>query len=717
MSQNGKESYEFSAFHLNIPERLLTQKGDRIALSDKAFETLCVLVRHAGHLVTKQELMSNVWPDTFVEENNLDKSISALRRALGERNGQEKFIETVRGHGYRFTASVRAVELTPTKQDGISEKINDVTEARLISPKNFPVKKQPTLRRIQAAILVIALLGVLVVWNRFEAGKEKSQKAASRKIESIAVLPLKSLSRDADQEYFADGLTEELITRLARIASLRVISITSVMEYKRLRKPLSEIGKELNVDAILEGSVLQSGNRMRITAQLIHATTDDHLWADSYERELQDILALQNEVASAIAKEIAVTVTPEESAQFTDAPQVNPRAYEPYLRGLYYSDREISEENARLAVQMFQKAVEIDPAFAAAYAQLSMAESFLYFAFDLDPQRLTKSKRALDTAFQLRPGFAEGHLALGCFYYWGHRDYDRALQELATARKRLPNNPKIPALQGAIYRRQRKLQEALAADQKVVELNPRHAMTMFNIAYTCMMMRRYPQAQYYFERSMSLGPDEQNGYFAAAFNQILWKGDLAAARQILNKAPEKKNDRLAAQWFWLEFRDRNWNAALKILSHPHVDPIQKQMRLGFLHRQMGQQKLARDAFNIARDRIREELKLKPSDYSLHNSLGVSLAGVGDKEGAIREGKRAIELLPVSKDAMWGTDQIFGLALIYLMLNESNAAIDQLEYLISVPSTISRELLRVDPRWDPLRDHPRFKKLLEMQRAV
>lgn len=711
MSQSGKESYEFSAFHLDIPERLLKQNGERIPLSDKAFDTLCVLVRHSGHLVTKQELISTVWPDTFVEENNLDKSISALRRALGERNGQEKFIETVRGHGYRFTASVRAVESRPIQQG----ENRAVAEAPQISPQIHLPAKQRVSRRAQAAVLFMAVLVLACVWW-FNAEKETSQNPARQKIESIAVLPLKSLRQDADQEYFADGLTEELITRLARIASLRVISITSVMEYKRMRKPLREIGKELNVDAILEGSVVQSGNRVRITAQLIHVATDDHLWAESYERDLQDILALQNEVASAIAKEVAVTITPQESAQFKRAPQVNPRAYEAYLRGLYYSEHEITEENVRLAVQMFQKAVELDPDFAIAHAHLSMAESFLYFTFERNPQRLTKSKTALDTAFRLQPGFPEGHLARASYFYWGYRDYDRALQDLAIAQKGLPNNPKILQLQGTIYRRQGRWQEAIAAEQKVVGLNPRDSMTMFDIGYTCMLLRRYSQAQYYFERSMALGPDEQNGYFSAALNQILWKGDTAAARKILNIVPEKKNDRLVAQWFGLEFLDRNWNKALEILSRPYVDPIQNQMRFGVLYWQMGEQKLAREAFGIARDRISKELQKTPSDFWLRSLFGLSLAGEGNKEEAIREGKRAIELLPVARDAMWGTEPISDLALVYVMLNQPNAAIDQLEYLLSVPSRISTEVLRIDPRWDSLRGHPRFARLLEMQRA-
>ena len=328
------------------------------------------------------------------------------------------------------------------------------------------------------AVIAIAV-GYGALWER-----KLRRELPFQKIESLAVLPLKNLSGDAKQEYFADGMTEELIAKLARIASLRVISRTSVMEYKNAHKPLPQIAKELNVDAIVEGSVLHAGNRVRITAQLIHAATDRHLWADSYERDLQDILTLQNEVASAIAREVQVKLAPEEAAQLASAPKVNPQAYEAYLRGLNYSEGQITEENIRLAVEMFERAVELDPNFASAYAELSRAQAFLYWTLDDTPERLAKAKAAVDRAFELQPGLAEGHVALGYYYYRGFRDYDRALQEFAIAQKTLPNNKAILAGTGTIYRRQGKFEEALAIQQKLVAMNPRDALTSCDIGYT-----------------------------------------------------------------------------------------------------------------------------------------------------------------------------------------------------------------------------------------
>ncbi|HSE43214.1 MAG TPA: winged helix-turn-helix domain-containing protein, partial [Acidobacteriota bacterium] len=316
--------YEFSDFHLNIPERLLTRQGQRIPLPEKAFETLCVLVQEAGHLVTKKDLMSRVWPDTFVEENSLDKSVSLLRQVLGDRNGQQKFIETVRGHGYRFIADVKRAQ-AETVVSSKTELAADIEiSARPALPASLEASRN--FRKSYVVILFALILSIVVVWQFSKSRKEQPQLISSKQIHSLAVLPLKNLSPASKEEYFANGMTEELITKLAQITSIRVISHTSVMEYKNSRKSISEIAQELNVDAILEGSVLHAGNRVRISTQLIDGATDAHLWAYSYERDFQDILTLQNQVAVAVATEVQAKLKSDGSPQFANAPKVNPEA-------------------------------------------------------------------------------------------------------------------------------------------------------------------------------------------------------------------------------------------------------------------------------------------------------------------------------------------------------------------------------------------------------
>ena len=527
----------------------------------------------------------------------------------------------------------------------------------------------------------------------------------------------KRLSGDAKQEYFADGMTEELIAKLARIASLRVISRTSVMEYKDAHKPLPVIAKELNVDAIVEGSVLHAGNRVRITAQLIHASTDRHLWADSYERDLQDILSLQNEVASAIAREVQVKLAPEEAAQLASAPQVNPQAYQAYLRGLNYAEGEITEENIRLAVEMFQKAVELDPIFASAYAELSRAQGFMYFVVDGTPERLAKTKAAVDRAFELQPGLAEGHVALGYYYYRGFRDYDRALEEFRIAQKTLPNNKAVLGGTGTIYRRQGKWEEALTAEKKLLAMDPRNALYAYDLGVTYGLLRKYAEAQRYFDLCISLRPDEETGYHSSADNLIHWKGDTKSARAILKRAPQKNSGPDVDAWFWLEFMDRRYQAALDVLSSPNADALDKPLAEGRAYLHMNKPELADASFDTARKQFEKELQERPDNPRIHRSLGIAYAGLGRKEEAIREGKRAVELLPVSKDAIWGPNLVLNLASIYVLVGEENAAIDQLEYLLSIPSPLSVSLLRIDPRWDPLRKNPRFQKLLEAKSST
>jgi eukaryotic-like serine/threonine-protein kinase len=566
---------------------------------------------------------------------------------------------------------------------------------------------RPVIRKRAIAVVVVLILATAFGWWIIQ--RKGLSFAPAEKIQSIAVLPLTNLSGDAKQEYFADGMTEELIAKLARIASLRVISRTSVMEYKNARKPLPQIAKELNVDAIVEGSVLQAGDRVRITAQLIHAGTDRHLWANSYERDLRDILSLQNEVASAIAKEVQIKLAPDEAAQLASAPQVNPQAYEAYLRGLSYSERELKEENTRLSIEMYQRAVDLDPDFALAWAALSRAQSFYYFGFQRNRQQLAKAKESIDRALQLQPGFPEGHIALGYYYYWGFRDYDRAQSEWSVAEKKLPNNKLILNGTGAIFRRQGKFEQSLAAFHKLLAIDPRSAPAAFDLGFNYFVLRRHEEAERYFDLSISLKPDEGNSYGSSALNYLGWTGDVESARAIIAKAPDKRN--LVFASFVIELFDRKYDAAIEALSSPYMDPLRSSALKGMVYRLMNNSDLARSSLEAASAGLEERIRKTPEDQDLHILLGLSYAGLGRKEDAIREGKRAVELLPVSKDALWGPDVLEGLAIIYTLVGEKDAALDRIEYLLSIPSRITVARLRLDPRFDPLRDHLRFQKLL------
>ncbi|HSE42138.1 MAG TPA: protein kinase, partial [Acidobacteriota bacterium] len=353
----------------------------------------------------------------------------------------------------------------------------------------------PAGRRIvwTATTILVVVIAVVSILNASKLRDWFAGNFKGQKIESIAVLPLKNLSDDPKQEYFSDGMTEELITTLARIESLRVISRTSVMEYKTAKRSLPQIAKELNVDAIVEGSVLQAGNRVRITAQLIHASTDRHLWAESYERDLSDILALQNEVARAIAEEIEIKLTPQDQERLAKAPTVRPEAYQAYLRGLEYSrSPEYSEENLRMSIEMFQRAAELDPKFALAYTELSIRHSgMVHLGYDISEDHMKKARAAIDQAFALQPNLPEGHLALGYYHYWGRKDYQLALKEFAIAAKDLPSN--ISVLSGIAYiqRRQGDFHTSIENMKRILELNPKAAEMARNVAMSCTLTRKY----------------------------------------------------------------------------------------------------------------------------------------------------------------------------------------------------------------------------------
>src|SRR5215469_6902804 len=346
-----KHIYQFGEFRIDPQERLLIRDGNPIPLTPKAFETLLALVENSGHVVKKDDLMKRVWPDAFVEEVNLAQNVSVIRRVLD--SDGEQYIETVPKLGYRLIVKATAIgepeqsaEVSPTSPIAVAEK------ARVAASPNEPRDKKRSMAVGLAALLVIASIGVIWVL------RTRTARAAPVRISSLAVLPLENLSKDPEQEYFADGMTDALITDLAKIHALRVISRTSVMPYKGKRRPMPEIAQELKVDAIVEGTVMRSGDRVRITAQLIEAPSDRHLWAESYERDLRDVVALQDDVAKAIAGEIKVTLTAPEETRLSSARPVDPAAQEAYLRGTYELHGMAVKPTPELKEQAVNKAAE-----------------------------------------------------------------------------------------------------------------------------------------------------------------------------------------------------------------------------------------------------------------------------------------------------------------------------------------------------------------------
>jgi TolB-like protein/DNA-binding winged helix-turn-helix (wHTH) protein/Flp pilus assembly protein TadD len=393
----------FDTFELDLRAGELRKRGVKLRLQGQPVQLLAILLQSAGHLVTREELRSQLWPsDTFVDfDHSLHNAVGRIREVLGDSTEIPRYIETLPRRGYRFIAPVEEVQ----KPRILEANGNKTREAVAVAP--------PTARRAALAVILcfsVAIgLGTLAAWRHFYG------RGPVLPIRSLAVLPMQNLSGDAAQEYFADGMTEELITDLAKVSALRVISRTSVMRYKGTKKGLPEIARELNVDGIVEGSVMRSGNRVRITAQLLHAPTDKHLWAEAYERDLGDVLKLRNEVAQAIAQQVRAQLTPQLQALFRSAGSVNPDAYEAYLRGRYYLSNQFTmAQPLNMAKGYFEESIRKDPGFALAYSGL--ADSYIYLAFfrQLSPEAAYKpAKKALRKALELDDSIGEAYDTLG----------------------------------------------------------------------------------------------------------------------------------------------------------------------------------------------------------------------------------------------------------------------------------------------------------------
>ncbi|HKD92861.1 MAG TPA: winged helix-turn-helix domain-containing protein [Terriglobales bacterium] len=425
-----KHIYEFGEFRIDPEERLLIRDGNPIPLTPKAFETLLALVENSGRVVKKDDLMNRVWPDAFVEEVNLAQNVSAIRRVLD--TSGEQYIETVPKLGYRLIVKAKVI--------GEPEEGTDPSPASPMAAaaESASAAASPKKPRIKRRVTVVGLTAVLVAIGVTWRLKTHVAKDAPVHISSLAVLPLENLSKDPEQEYFADGMTDELTTDLAKIHALRVISRNSVMQYKGKHKPVAQIARELNVDAVVEGTVMHSGDRVRITAQLIAAPQDRHLWAETYEGDLRNVLALQDEVTTAIAKEISIQLTPEEQTQFAHARSVDPEGHQAYLRGLYEVRSHTVESNAK-AIQHFQRAIAIDANDALAYEGLALA----YMASpDQAPKNvMPKARAAALKAIELDDSLAEAHSSVGFIRLVFDWDWPGAEQELRRALELNPNSP------------------------------------------------------------------------------------------------------------------------------------------------------------------------------------------------------------------------------------------------------------------------------------
>jgi serine/threonine protein kinase/tetratricopeptide (TPR) repeat protein len=594
------------------------------------------------------------------------------------------------------------------------------------APPSKPKSSRPiavqTILRIAwtAALILIVTVGTVLLVRQFIPSLKK---VIPERI-MLVVLPFENLGQPED-EYFADGITEEITSRLASLHGLGVISRTSAFHYKKTNKTIKQIGKELKVDYVLEGTVrweraAERPNRVRVTPQLIRVSDDTHLWTERYDEQLDEIFAVQSNIAEEVVRELNVSLLEPEKQNLAERPTEDLDAYQAYLKGLEYSERGVySEEDRRLRVKLFQRAVELDSNFALAWAALSRAHlDLINLGMDRTQKRADMAKVAIDRIFELHPDSPEAHLALGYYFYYVHRDYDQALEEFALAGKGLPNDSDVLGARAWIRRRQGHWNEAIDFAKQAFVLDPRDSGLARELGNLHSAIHKHVEAIEFYNRSIALAPDQQAAYVLKAMNYWFGWGDLKQARESLEAMPQRTDAFSGLFWFLQELYERKFESALNRIASAPIDIFEapnmfypKSMLEGFVYRFLGQAEQSRGALENAQQTLEQELKEHPNDARIRSSLGMVYAALNRREEAIREGKLAVELLPVSLDALHGPSQVEALAMIYMLVGDHEAALDKIEYLLSIPSSMTAPFLRIDPQWDPLREHPRFHKLM------
>ncbi len=580
----------------------------------------------------------------------------------------------------------------------------------------------PGSHRRRNVIMLIAT-GVII---SAAAGFFLLPRVSAHKVDkSIAVLPFESLSDDKENAYFADGIQDDVLTNLSKIGDLKVISRTSVMPYRGKASNVREIGKALGVGAILEGSVRRIGNRVRVNVQLINAENDEHMWAEDYDRELTDVFAIQTDLAQKIANELRAQLSPNEKALIERKPTENGEAYLAFVQAHNLSGAFEDLEKLRQSEQLYQRAIELDPGFALAIARYSQLESWILHTFERTPERREKARTLAERALQLQPNLPEAHLARGFSYYYGDNNYDAALKEFEIARSGLPNESEVYLALGAIQRRQGKWTESTANLEKAVSLNPKDIWAVQNLALNYQVLRDFNKANKTIDRALALDPTAAGPLEVKSKLAILERGDFGVAEKAFDavkSVPMTGEQKLKiamarAEVFLLERKYQEGLQQAESLRDDDLAPFPgalwgKYYYIGFSRKALQDEAAAQAAFQKAKSEAEERVRRNPDSEDAHIQLAKALAYLGEKDAALAEVQRATELLPESKDAFGGPEVTVGVAEIYTILGDYDRAIQILDGLLSRPSAVTVEGLKINPIWDRLRADPRFQTLLQ-----
>jgi TolB-like protein/DNA-binding winged helix-turn-helix (wHTH) protein/Flp pilus assembly protein TadD len=626
----------FGVFELDLRAGELRKHGLRVRLQEQPFQVLATLLEHPGEVVTREELQKKLWPaDTFVDfDHGLNKTINKIRDALGDSADSPRFVETVARRGYRFIAEVKVADAAPVRGPEVVTQAHAHMEAGEREVTGQPATPKLTRLPVRwkiSGFVVLLVMGSLVTWKLY------SSRHPSHSIRSLAVLPLESLSNDSSQDYFADGMTDELISDLGQISALRVISRTSVMAYKRARKPLPQIARELNVDAVVEGTVLRSGDQVRITAQLIEGSSDRHLWSQSYEGQLRDTLALQNQVARAIANEIRVNLNSQERAALKNVQVVNPEAYESYLKGRYFWNKRTAD-GLKAALAYFNQAIEEDPKYAQAYSGLADTYALLgdwQYAVMTPKEALPKAKAAATRALELDSALGEAHNSLAfCldgfdwnfaaagkefrraielnpgyatahhWYAWHLSllgQYDEAIAEMKKAESLDPLSLVINADLAELFVLAHSYDESIRQSRKTIEMDPNFGLAHNHLAQAYLQKHMNDEAVAELQKAVRLSGDSPT-CMANLARAYVASGNRSEAERLLSDLKKRSNGSYsyaseiaviyaalgeknqAMSWVEKGYEER-FNPG--VLLRPGFDPLRSEPRFQELVRRVG----------------------------------------------------------------------------------------------------------------------------------
>ena len=612
----------------------------------------------------------------------------------------------------------------PEKLKSVAAAVSAAKETAAAKPKRMPWHEI-----VIALFLVGALIAGAVLY--FKKGAPPPDASAVVPEKSVAVLPFNNLSRDPDNAFFTDGVQDQILTALGKVADLKVISRTSVMNYKSEGpRNLREIGQQLGVAHLLEGSVQRAENKVRVNAQLINARTDAHEWAENYDRPVDDVFAIQSEIAKAIADQLQAKLSPNEKKAIEQPPTTDLAAFDLYSRAkslLFTAGfSATADPDVLKAIELLDEAVKRDPSFFDAYCQLAWAHEYLYAISGADhtPARLALAEAAVQAATRLRPDAAETHLARAQYLYNGLRDYAGALAELEIARRALPNDPRLFELTGYILRRRGQQEEGLRNLERAVELDPRNFFTLQQIALSYQNLRRYAESIAALDRALAIAPDNVETRANRDLYYICWKADTRPLHQTIDAILAQGPGAIASAadiWFFCALAERDRAAAERALVALGDNPwgesailLSRSFGEGLLARMTKDEARARTAFEAARAEQEKIVQAQPDYGPALCVLGLIDAALGRKELALDEGRRAIALMPLEKDVTNGSRVLQYFSITAAWAGDKELALQQLEAGLRAPAAsimLSYGALKLLPLWDPLRGDPRFERIV------